>query len=200
MIAIAYLIGSIPFGWLMGKLFFKADIRKSGSGNIGATNALRNYGTVAGLIVLALDLGKGLAVAWLAKMIFAPGDYWIALAAGAAFLGHIYPVWLNFKGGKGIATAAGLFILLNLWALLFALIVFLAVVIISRYVSLGSVLAASGLALFSVGQHILGALDLPLLILTLALVAIVIIKHLPNLKRLKNKEENKISFSKKGSH
>lgn len=199
MIAIAYLIGSIPFGWLMGKLFYKADIRKSGSGNIGATNALRSYGTVAGLIVLALDLGKGLAVAWLAKMVFAPGDVWIALAAGAAFLGHIYPVWLNFKGGKGIATAAGLFILLNPWALLVALLVFLSVVIISRYVSLGSVLAASGLALFSIGQCILGALDIPLLILTLALVAIVIIKHIPNLKRLKNKEENKISFSKKGS-
>ena len=98
-----------------------------------------------------------------------------------------------------IATAAGLFILLNPWALLVALLVFLSVVIISRYVSLGSVLAASGLALFSIGQCILRALDIPLLILTLALVAIVIIKHIPNLKRLKNKEENKISFSKKGS-
>ncbi|MCB5228983.1 MAG: glycerol-3-phosphate 1-O-acyltransferase PlsY [Candidatus Cloacimonetes bacterium] len=199
MIAIAYLIGSIPFGWLMGKLFYKADIRQTGSGNIGATNALRSYGTVAGLIVLALDVGKGVAVAWLAKMVFVPGDVWIALAAGAAFLGHIFPVWLNFKGGKGIATAAGLFILLNPWALLVALLVFLSVVIISRYVSLGSVLAAAGLALFSIGQCILRALDIPLLILTLAVVAIVIIKHIPNLKRLKNKEENKISFSKKGS-
>lgn len=199
LIAIAYLIGSIPFGWLMGKLVFKSDIRKAGSGNIGATNALRNFGTVAGIIVLLLDFGKGFAVAWFAKGLFAPMDYWIPIVGASVIIGHIFPIWLNFKGGKGVATAAGVFAVFMPWAILSALLVFIIAVALSRYVSVGSLCAAAALLVHHIVYYALKGWDLPMLIFVLLLVIMVYVKHIPNLKRLASGTENRFSFSRKGN-
>lgn len=196
---IAYLIGSIPFGWLMGKLFFKEDIRHSGSGNIGATNALRRFGTKAGVIVLLLDLSKGLLVMGLANKYLMPQSWEYTLAAAFVILGHIYPVWLKFKGGKGVATAAGAFIMIAPLPLLIALLAFLITVFISRYVSLGSIVAALTLLVCMGIYHIYKPLHYSMLILVALLVGLIIYKHKTNIKRLVRGEENRISFSKKGS-
>lgn len=197
--AIAYLVGSIPFGWLMGKLFFKEDIRQAGSGNIGATNALRRFGTVPGIIVLLLDMLKGFAVAWFAKEVFMPGSYWIPITGALTIIGHMFPIWLNFKGGKGVATAAGVFIALSLWPVLIALATFLITVIISRYVSLGSILAALALMVSSIVQQSLQTWDLPMLVFITLLVIMIIFKHIPNIKRLLAGHENRLQFSRKGN-
>ncbi len=198
-IAIAYLIGSIPFGWLMGKLVFGEDIRQSGSGNIGATNALRRFGTGAGIIVLLLDLGKGLLVMYLAGRYLEPQSLEYTLAAAFVILGHIYPVWLGFKGGKGVATAAGAFVMIAPLPLLIALLAFIITVVISRYVSLGSIIAALTL-LISMGiYHLFRPMHYSMLILVALLVGLVIYKHKTNIKRLVRGEEHRITFSKKGS-
>lgn len=198
-LAIAYLVGSIPFGWLMGKLFFKEDIRQAGSGNIGATNALRRFGTVPGIIVLLLDMAKGFGVAWFASSQLAPGSFWIPLAGAMVIVGHMFPLWLNFKGGKGVATAAGVFIALTLWPVLIALGVFLITVFVSRYVSLGSILAALALLVSSIVQQSVKGWDLPMLIFITLLVIMIIVKHLANIKRLLSGTENRITFSRKGN-
>jgi len=197
--AIAYLVGSIPFGWLMGKLFFKEDIRQAGSGNIGATNALRRFGTIPGIIVLLLDMAKGFAIAWFAQDLFGPGSYWIPIAGALTIVGHMFPIWLNFKGGKGVATAAGVFIALTIWPVLIALATFLIVVIISRYVSLGSILAALALLVSSITMQALRGWDLPMLAFITLLVIMIIYKHIPNIKRLLAGSENRIQFSRKGT-
>lgn len=198
-LAIAYLIGSIPFGWIIGRLFFKHDIRKAGSGNIGATNALRSFGTAIGVLVLLLDFGKGFAAAWLAKQVFVPHDFMIPLTGAMVVIGHIFPLWLDFKGGKGIATAAGVFTVFMPWLLLIALGVFVVTVAISRYVSLGSIIAALGLLISSIVANALYGWDFPMLIFIILLVIIVIIKHISNIKRLLSRQEQRISFSRKGS-
>ncbi|HPV14884.1 MAG TPA: glycerol-3-phosphate 1-O-acyltransferase PlsY [Candidatus Cloacimonadota bacterium] len=198
-IAIAYLIGSIPFGWLMGKLFFGQDIRQSGSGNIGATNALRRFGTKAGVIVLLLDLGKGLLVMGLARKYLMPQSLEYTLAAAFVILGHIYPIWLNFKGGKGVATAAGAFIMIAPLPLVIALLAFIITVFISRYVSLGSLIAALTLLISMGVYHFCKPMHYSMLILVALLVGLVVYKHKENIKRLVRGEENRISFSKKGS-
>ena len=196
---IAYLIGSIPFGWLMGKLFFKEDIRASGSGNIGATNALRRFGTKAGVIVLLLDLSKGLVVMGLANRYLMPQSLDYTLAAAFVILGHIYPIWLGFKGGKGVATAAGAFIMIAPLPLVIALLAFIITVFISRYVSLGSIVAALTLLVCMGIYHVYKPMHYSMLILVALLVGLIIYKHKANIKRLVRGEENRISFSKKGS-
>ncbi len=145
-LAIAYLLGSIPFGYILVRIFRKEDIRATGSGNIGATNVARSGGKGLGILTLLLDLLKGYAAVLLAAH-FAPGTPGfpsdLAVAAGiAAILGHVFPVWLGFKGGKGVATAFGVFIAIAPLAALCALGVFVVVFAITRYVSLASILAA----------------------------------------------------------
>ncbi|HOH60324.1 MAG TPA: glycerol-3-phosphate acyltransferase, partial [Candidatus Cloacimonadota bacterium] len=103
----AYFLGSIPVGWIVARLFFKTDIRSKGSGNIGATNALRQFGTAVGLIVLLLDMSKGIIAVLLAKSIYGSGAMMVVICGLLAILGHVFPIWLKFKGGKGVATAAG---------------------------------------------------------------------------------------------
>src|SRR5438876_7394657 len=104
----AYLLGSIPFGLLLAKLFGAADVRKSGSGNIGATNVARVVGPLAGVLTLVLDTAKGAAAVWLAGRFTGESAMWMTIAACAVLLGHCFPVWLKFKGGKGVATALGI--------------------------------------------------------------------------------------------
>lgn len=195
----AYLIGGIPFGWLMGKIFFQEDIRKSGSGNIGATNALRSFGTFAGILVLLLDLGKGALTVWLASKIAEPNSLCMSLVAFFVILGHIYPIWLNFQGGKGVATAAGVFLIIAPIPLFIALGAFLITVILSRYVSLGSIVAALTLLVSIFWHGISHQLHYSMYIFVAFLVALIIFKHRTNIRRLASGKENKISFRRKGT-
>jgi glycerol-3-phosphate acyltransferase PlsY len=155
--ASSYLLGSIPFGYILVRLSRGQDIRRSGSGNIGATNVARSSPGL-GALTLMLDAGKGLLAAYLAILIAnrtreSSDDnrlyLMMSLAALFAILGHVFPVWLNFRGGKGVATAVGAFILLAPYAMLAAVGVFLVVVLVSRYVSLSSVAATAVFPLFA---------------------------------------------------
>src|SRR5260370_30194612 len=142
-IAVAYLLGSIPFGYLLVKIFREQDIRATGSGNIGATNVARSGAKGLGIATLLLDLGKAFAAVKIAQHL-APGDYDLAVAAAvAAILGHVFPIWLSFRGGKGVASALGVFFALTPASALCIFGVFLAIFLLTRYVSLASIVAAA---------------------------------------------------------
>jgi acyl phosphate:glycerol-3-phosphate acyltransferase len=194
----AYLLGSIPFGLPLAKLFGAADVRKSGSGNIGAANVTRVAGPLAGILTLLLDAAKGAAGVWLVSRFTEESATWMMLAALAALAGHCFPVWLKFKGGKGVATALGVFLALCLPAALSALLVFLIVVVSWRYVSLGSIAAAAAMPLlmyFLWAPH--HAPPLVIMFGSLAAAALIVYKHDANIQRLVQGEEPKFSWSKK---
>src|SRR5712671_306828 len=140
----AYLIGSVPFALLLARQWGATDLRRVGSGNVGAANVLRASGVTAGVLVALLDVAKGAAGVILAERMSA-GPASAALAGVAAIVGHIYPVWLRFRGGKGVATACGVFSVLTPLAVPPALLIFLATAWATRYVSLGSILATIAL-------------------------------------------------------
>jgi len=194
----AYLLGSIPFGLLLTKLFGSGDVRKSGSGNIGATNVARVAGWLPGILTLLLDVAKGAAAVWLAGRVSNESATWMMIAALAALLGHCYPVWLKFRGGKGVATAAGAFLVLCAPALLGSVILFLFVAFFWRYVSLASISAAASMPLLI---YLLWAPHhAPPPVVTfgsLAAAAIIFYKHDANIHRLVQGEEPKFSFGKK---
>lgn len=192
---IAYLLGSIPFGYLLVRFVRHEDIRTVGSGNIGATNVLRSGAKGLGIATLLLDLLKGYAAVMIARHL-APADFDLAVgAAVAAVLGHVFPVWLRFRGGKGVASALGVFLALVPPAALIALAVFLAVVLLTRYVSLASILGAAvmpiaGIALAPVRSPVgLGGF--------LFLAVLVIVKHHANIRRLLAGTENRLGGAKK---
>lgn len=189
-VALAYLVGATPFGFLAGQLR-GIDIREHGSGNIGATNVLRVLGKPVGITVLVLDLLKGLAPVLIA--LGATGRSGIHLAAAlAAILGHNYTFWLGFKGGKGIATTAGAILPLMPWALLAAATVWFATFLATRYVSLASLGAAVAVpSALGVEALIAGRLN-PAIFSFAALVSVLAIwKHRPNIRRLLRGEENR---------
>jgi acyl phosphate:glycerol-3-phosphate acyltransferase len=197
LLAAAYLLGSIPFGLILAKLFAGSDIRKAGSGNIGATNVARVAGTAAGILTLALDAAKGAAAVWLAERFTDQSSTAMTLAAVAALIGHCFPAWLKFKGGKGVATALGVFLVLAPMAALGALLVFIVVSVTWRYVSLGSVAAAAAMPLLMYFLWAPG--HAPPLVVdfgTLFASALVIFKHDANLQRLVDGTEPKFSFGK----
>jgi acyl phosphate:glycerol-3-phosphate acyltransferase len=194
----AYLLGSIPFGVLLARLFGGGDVRKSGSGNIGATNVARVAGPLPGILTLLLDGGKGGAAVWVAGRVSDESATWMMIAALAALLGHCFPIWLKFRGGKGVATAAGTFLVLCPAALLGSVILFLLVVFFWRYVSLASISAAASMPLLI--YFLWAPRHAPPLIVTfgaLAAAAIIIYKHDANIQRLVQGEEPKFSFGKK---
>jgi acyl phosphate:glycerol-3-phosphate acyltransferase len=198
LLLVSYLLGSIPFGVILARLFGGADVRKAGSGNIGATNVARVAGPAAGVLTLLLDAAKGWFAVWLAGH-FMHGEAGLLVAAGFfALLGHCFPPWLRFRGGKGVATAAGVFGALCPEALLAALILFGLVVWFWHYVSLGSLAAAAAIPLlvyFLWAPHFA-----PPNIVTLgslAIAALVIFQHRGNIGRLTRGDEPKFSFSKK---
>jgi glycerol-3-phosphate acyltransferase PlsY len=195
---VAYLLGSIPFGLLLTKLFGGGDVRQAGSGNIGATNVARVAGPLPGILTLLLDAAKGAAAVWLAARFSNDSATWMVIAALAALIGHCFPVWLKFRGGKGVATAAGVFLMLSPLALLGSVIVFVLVVAFWRYVSLGSISAAAAMPLLI---YLLWAPHhAPPLAVTfgaLAAAVLIIYKHDANIQRLIEGEEPKFSFSKK---
>ena len=146
----AYFLGSIPFGLLIVKAGGGGDIREKGSGNIGAANVARNAGTGAGLLTLLLDAAKGYSAVWIAGRWAdgSDGTRWMMIAAVVAVLGHIFPVWLGFKGGKGVATALGVFLPICPEAVAAAAVLWILVVAFWRYSSLGSIVAAAALPVF----------------------------------------------------
>ncbi|MEZ5932864.1 MAG: glycerol-3-phosphate 1-O-acyltransferase PlsY [Alphaproteobacteria bacterium] len=186
---LSYLIGSIPFGLLLTRLTGAGDLRAIGSGNIGATNVLRTGRKGLALATLVLDALKGALPVWIGGSFFGPD---MAVVAGlGAVVGHCFPIWLKFNGGKGVATAAGVVLTMTPIAGLLALAVFFVAVTLTRYVSLGSVLAAVAAAPIA---YALGQVQAAELYLLIALI--IIVKHQANLRRLLAGEESKLSFGK----
>ncbi len=196
----AYLVGSIPMGFIVGKIFYHVDIRTAGSGNIGATNALRLFGTRTGIIILILDMLKGLGVVLASKALLPAQSPFIVLAALVVILGHIFTIFLGFKGGKGVATAAGAFLGLAPAELGLGLVIFIAVVAIFRYVSLGSCTAALFFGLLVVLRQVYSpSPDWVKAGFCVFVVILIIFKHKANIMRLLQGNENRLSFTKKGS-
>src|SRR5262245_38960408 len=193
---IAYLIGSIPFGYLIVKLTSGADIRDVGSGGTGATNVSRKAGKAAGVATLALDVLKGAAAVMVSRLLTGEaGTSWIVAAAAAlAVVGHCFPAWLKFKAGKGVASGLGVFLAIEPWAALAALAVFIVVVWRTRYVSLGSIIAAVFLPLWVLLKHIwIEPISdfAPTMAALCAGSRVIILKHSETIKRLMAGEENK---------
>jgi len=196
----SYLLGSIPFGLILARLFGGADVRKAGSGNIGATNVARVVGPVAGILTLLLDAGKGWLSVWLAGRLTHEQPATMVAAGCFAMLGHCFPVWLRFRGGKGVATAAGVVAALCPPALLAGAILFLLVVGCWRYVSLGSLAAVAALPLLIYllwAPHFAPPPSVTLI--SLAIAVLVIYQHRGNIGRLMRGEEPKFSLGKKDS-
>ena len=186
-IIVAYLIGSVPFALLLARRWGAADPRTLGSGNLGAANVLRASGIRAGVIVAVLDVAKGAASVALAMRI-SNGPVAPAAAGFAAVVGHIYPVWLKFKGGKGVATACGVFSVLTPLAVPPALVVFLVSVWLTKYVSLGSILAT--IALPSIA-YATGA-PAAILIAAWSAAALILFRHRSNVARLVGGTERRL--------
>jgi glycerol-3-phosphate acyltransferase PlsY len=184
---IAYLIGSVPFGVILTRLGGAGDVRQIGSGNIGATNVLRTGRKGLALATLGFDMLKGALPAWFAYRYLGPD---MAVVAGlGAVLGHCFPVWLKFRGGKGVATAAGVVIALTPPVAAIAIGGFVLVVIATRYVSLGSMLGAIAAA---PGAYLLGHVQAAELYLLLALI--IVLKHAGNLRRLMQGTESRLNL------
>jgi glycerol-3-phosphate acyltransferase PlsY len=193
--ATSYLLGSIPFGFLLVLLFRKQDIRAQGSGNIGATNVVRSGAKWLGAFTFLLDAGKGCAAVLLAEVIVgrlrgAPPREALALAVLCAIAGHVFPVWLGFKGGKGVATAFGGFLAFDSRSALASFGVFLAVAVLTRYVSAASILAAAALPFFAL-WFVRESAGPPVRILIAACSALVIARHWQNMLRLARGSEHR---------
>lgn len=197
-IVVSYLIGSIPFGYLIVRAKAGADVRESGSGGTGATNVSRRAGKVAGVLTLVLDALKGATAVFVAGVVLTKvgpeRDWVLAAAATAAIVGHIFPVWLGFRGGKGVATGVGAFLMLAPVAVLCAGVVFIAVFLPTRYVSLASMMAALMLPvcvwLQSVFVSPVGDAR-PMVVGTLAGAALIVFAHRGNIGRLWNGTESR---------
>lgn len=191
---IAYFLGAIPFGFLIVKVRGR-DIRETGSGNIGAANVARNAGAVAGVLTLILDAGKGYLAVWIAARWTHSNERWMMAAALAAVIGHMFPIWLRFKGGKGVATGLGVFLPIAATAVLAAVVLWILVVFFWRYSSLGSILASVALPIF---VHLLYApLHAPppeVTVGTILISILVLVKHRGNIERLMNGTESRLRF------
>ena len=182
-VAAAYLLGSIPFGYLLVRVFRGADVRTTGSGNIGATNVARTSPAL-GILTLLLDAGKGLAAVALALVVFSGARPSAYIAAFAAICGHVFPVWLGFRGGKGVATGLGAFLLLTPKAILVALGVFLAIAAAFRWIALASVVAAASLPVASASMGRPAGRFIAPLVWVVAGAALIIFKHHSNIRRM----------------
>lgn len=205
LIVSAYLIGSIPFSYLVARLASGTDIREAGSRNVGATNVARTAGKSAGVIALLLDLAKGYGAITAARWIVMRPDWpfaavshnpidsremWIALAGLIAVLAHMFPAWLGFHGGKGVATATGIFLALDPIVVAAAVIVFVLVLITTRFVSLASIIAAASIPLF----FRFLAVDAPFwrIVISIVIAIAVITKHHSNIARLTQGRERRM--------
>ncbi len=193
-IVIAYLLGGIPFGFLLVKLTRGTDVRESGSGNIGATNVLRTAGRGVGVATLALDIAKGFAAVWLTAKLTGDAAEWTSLAALAVMAGHAFPVFLKFQGGKAVATFIGAFAYLTPLPLAAVLLLFVVTVTVTRYISAASILAA---ATFPFGVWMI--LHPPIQVTVAAFIAgaFIVYRHKSNWSRLRAGTENVFSWGRK---
>ena len=180
---ISYLIGSIPFGFILTKIFLKKDIREIGSGNIGATNALRTGNKLIGYSTLILDISKAVILLLIIKFNFSE---YLFTSSIAVFLGHVFPIWLKFKGGKGVATYVGILFCINIYLAIIFIIVWLVVFVISKYSSLASMVASLLVPLSS--YFLLNDINYYFYII---LFLLILITHRENIKRLINNTESK---------
>ncbi len=209
LIAGAYMIGSIPFSFLVVKLFAGADIRQLGSRNVGATNVARTFGKAPGVIALLLDIAKGFAAVQFARWITGQPQwplvygasatpwhsraFWIALAGLIAVLAHMFPVWLRFHGGKGVATATGAFLALDPLTVLAGAIVFLIVLLSTRFVSLASMLSAASIPVFF---RFLSHASFWTIVVSILIAMLIIVKHHSNIARLTQGSERRMGETK----
>jgi glycerol-3-phosphate acyltransferase PlsY len=190
---IAYLLGAIPFGFLLVKFTRGADVRSSGSGNIGATNVLRTAGPLEAVVTLVLDIAKGFLAVWIAATLTHDAPLWTSLAALAVMAGHAYPVFLQFKGGKAVASFIGAFLYLTPIPLALALLLFVIAVARTRHISAGSILAA-GTFPFGVWMILHPALEIT--IAAFIAGAFVVYRHWSNIERLRAGTESVFSWKK----
>lgn len=193
----AYLIGSIPFGYLLVRVKEGGDVRETGSGGTGATNVSRRAGKVAGVVTLLLDAGKGGLVVYLARELLTTDygiNWWVAGAAVLAIVGHIFPVWLSFRGGKGVATGVGVFLSLSPLAVAASALIFILIVWATRYVSLGSIVMviAFPVCVWLLSVYIEPKAGLKEILVTAAIGgSLIVFMHRENLGRLARGTENK---------
>jgi glycerol-3-phosphate acyltransferase PlsY len=194
LVVVAYLLGSVPSALFVVWMMTGRDVRDLGSGNIGATNATRAGGIRAGLVVTFLDVAKWALPVW-AMSVFHPAGAWLAATMLAAVIGHCYPIWLKFRGGKGVATGFGAFVVLSPWTALAALVLWLIVLVIWRRVSLASMVASAAFPLLLVmidrpNAVILGAVSLA--------SVLIVLRHHDNIRHLLAGDEPKIGSSRRG--
>ena len=180
---VSYLMGSIPFGFILSKIFLKKDIRKIGSGNIGATNVLRTGNKVIGYTTLIFDIIKAVLPILYVKFYFSEFLY---IASLCVFLGHVFPIWLKFKGGKGVATYVGILFTINIYLGLVFIITWLITFALSKYSSLSSLMAS-----FAIPVYLLIIIQFNQVIFFSIMFVLIFFTHKENIKRLKNKEETK---------
>lgn len=190
-VVIAYLLGGIPFGYLFVRFALGKDIRTLGSGNIGATNVHRNAGGKAGVIVLLLDIAKGFVAVWIAALLNPNNPLALALAAIAVIIGHAFPVFLRFKGGKAVACFIGAFLYIAPLPLLAVLLIFVLVVAVTKYISLGSIIAA---LLFPFAVWLILHPPSPILWAALVSGVFIVYRHKANIQRLAGGTENVFSL------
>lgn len=193
-VIVAYLVGGIPFGLLIVRLKTGADVRKSGSGNIGATNVLRTTGPLAGILTLVLDAAKGLFAVWLADTLTHGDVFWMSFAALAVLLGHAFSPYLKFKGGKAVASFLGAFGYLTPVPVLVIAIIFLIVTVMTRYLSLGSV---CGAALYPFACFIILHPEWPVLVAAAGAAILILWRHQANIARIREGTENILTFGRR---
>lgn len=187
----AYLVGGIPFGYLLVRLKSGEDVRTLGSGNIGATNVLRTTGRGLGLVTLLLDIMKGAFAVWLADRLLLASPVWMSAAALAVMAGHAFPVYLRFRGGKAVASFVGAFLYLTPLPLLACLFVFVLVVAATRYISLASITAAG---VFPLGVWLIEHPPAPVLAAALAAAVFIVYRHRANIARIRAGNEHVFSL------
>jgi glycerol-3-phosphate acyltransferase PlsY len=183
---LAYLAGSIPFGLIVVKLMTGTDVREEGSGNIGATNVLRTTGRAAGILTLLLDAAKGVFAVWLADRLTGGSTLWMSAAAIAVLLGHAFSVWLKFTGGKAVASAVGAFAYLTPLPLLAVTLLFILLVVWTRYLSLGSIVASG---LLPVACWMILHPAWPVIVAAAAAAILIVERHKGNIARIRAGEE-----------
>lgn len=193
-VLIAYLIGGIPFGYLLVRFTTGQDVRSMGSGNIGATNVLRTVGRAAGFLTLFLDILKGGLAVWIADKLTHGDVLWMSASALAVLIGHAFPLFLGFKGGKAVASFVGAFIYLTPLALLATTIVFIGIVAVSRYISLGSIIGA---LCFPLAVFLILHPAWPVLTAAILGSLLVIWRHRSNMARIRAGSENVFSLRNK---
>ncbi len=192
LVVAGYLSGSVPYGYVLTRLVAGVDVRQVGSGNIGATNAARAGGKALGLVVLALDVLKAVVPVLVARSLLAGSprhDLWVTAVAVAAFAGHLFPIWLRFHGGKGVATGLGIFLVLSPWAALAGAVSYAALYALTRISSLGSL---AGTAVCCVGTFLWHGLRSPISWAGLVISLLVVWRHRENSRRLVRGEETRV--------